>query len=303
LDGGKKILNKNGLLPAVRLQVWHWPAVINFTLSGAAGGFYLLNLFFGKMAVKLESPIQVAIYNLTAPLLVCLGFLMVAFEAGSPFKGIYLLNKLKTSWMSREVISGLLFICFAFSGLIFSHPVIKTLAGAAVIGLLFSQGFLVYRCCAVTAWNKPIIPVLFFVSGACLGFSLIMAWASITQSQINILLLWTGFILVCLDAAIWIVYLRKNMNQALLEGIRPLYLYLPLKVSIGLAYVLPATLLLVLISANTLNIHSTLKVILSLFAGTIIFCGGVYQKFALIFRANYFRRLTSGEIKLNAYRK
>ena len=295
-------MKKNGLLKAVRLKVWHWPAVINFTLSGAAGGFYLLNLFFGEMAAKLESPIQIAIYNLTAPLLVWLGFLMVAFEAGSPFKGIYLLNKLKTSWMSREVISGLLFICFASIGLIFPHPLIKTFAGAAVIGLLFSQGFLVYRCCAVTAWNEPIIPVHFFVSGACLGFSLIMAWASVARLHITIFLLLTGFILVCLDAAIWIAYLRKNMNQALLEGTRPLYLYLPLKVSIGLLHVLPAALLLILLPAITLNNHSTLTAILSLFVGVIIFCGGVYQKFALIFKANYFRKLTSGEIKLNAYR-
>jgi hypothetical protein len=129
-----------------------------------------------------------------------------------------------------------------------------------------------------------------------------MAWASVTRLHITIFLLLTGFILVCLDAAIWIAYLRKNMNQALLEGTRPLYLYLPLKVSIGLAHVLPAALLLLLLPAIALNNHSTLTAILSLFVGVIIFCGGVYQKFALIFKANYFRKLTSGEIKLNAYR-
>jgi DMSO reductase anchor subunit len=295
-------LKKNDLLQAVRLQVWHWPAVINFTLSGAAGGFYLLNLFFGELAVKLESPIQVAIYNLTAPLLVCLGFLIVAFEAGSPVKGIYLLNKLKTSWMSREVISGLAFICFATIILIFPHPVIKALAGAAVTGLLFSQGFLVYRCCAVTAWNEPTIPVHFFVSGACMGFALIMAWAPITRSHINIFLLFTGFILLSLNGAIWIVYLRKSMNKALIEGARPLYLYLPIKMSIGLTHVLPATLLLLLIAAIALNVHTTLTATLSLFVGAIILCSGLYQKFVLIFKANYFRKLASGEIKLNAYR-
>ena len=291
------------LLKGVRLKVWQWPAVINFTLSGAAGGFYLIDLFFGEKTVKLESPIQIAIYNLTAPLLACLGFLIVAFEVGSPFKGIYLLNRLKTSWMSREVICGLAFICFASVRFIFPHPVIKALAGAAAIGLLFSQGFLVYRCCAVAAWNEPTIPVHFFISGACLGFGLILLWAPAFQLHLRTLLLFTGFILLNLDAVVWVVYLRNNVSQSLREGTQPLRLqHLHLKIIIGFGRLLPAMLLLLVILAVTLNFYITLTNMLSVVIGAIIILGGVYQKSTLMLKGNYFRMLRSGEIKLNAYR-
>lgn len=295
-------MKTNELLRAVRLQVWNWPAVINFTMSGTAAGFYLINLFFGELTAQMKNPAYVTIYKLTAPLLVSIGFLVLIFEAGRPLNGKYLFNKLKSSWMSREVLSGIAFICFTLTEFILPSPVIKAFAAAAAVGLLFSQGFMVFRCYAVIAWNEPIMPIHFLVSGVCLGFGLILLWASSFPLHLSIIVLLIGFIFLIFDAVLCMVYWRKNLSKALQKGTRSPAQHLSQKIIIGLGRFIPAVFLLLLIIEVETNFHFRSAYILCLFVGVVIIFGNVYQKYALMMKANYLRKVESGQIKLDALR-
>jgi phenylacetyl-CoA:acceptor oxidoreductase subunit 2 len=104
------------------------------------------------------------------PLLVVAGFLAVATEAGRPWRGIRVLRRLRTSWMSREAWLGGAFVTLAlvdrFVPLAWQH---RYPAALAAVGLALAQGLIVQRARGVPAWRVPVVVPLFLCSAAVSG--------------------------------------------------------------------------------------------------------------------------------------
>jgi DMSO reductase anchor subunit len=155
-----------------RFEVWGWQAFVNFTLGGMATGFYILIIAIDFILGDTPALLHSNTLKLIPPILVALGFLAVATEAGQPARGLYLIRNLRSSWMSRETVAGALFISATAADCFLPHIGLRILAIAAASGFLLSQGFIVYRACALPAWNVPIIPVYFISSSFSMGFGL-----------------------------------------------------------------------------------------------------------------------------------
>lgn len=239
----------------------------------------------------MESQLLDAIFKLAAPVLVGLGFTVVAFEIGRPLKAKYLLHNIHTSWMSREVFFGLSFICLTLIDFIFPNPMIKSLAGAMAIGLLFSQGLMIKRSCGIIAWNTRIMPFYFFFSGLYIGFGCLLIGSVAIRTRQSMLMLIVGFIILIFDSALWIAYLKQSEDISFQEATRILRRSSTLVNTIGIGRGLPATLLLVLILSNTMFATSKFVNILSLLVGAVIICNGIHRNSAILLKTNYFKEL------------
>jgi len=145
--------------------------------------------------------------------LVCLGFPVLLLEAGRPLRGGFLLRGLGHSWMSREVLSGAIFVLAAGLDLWFSKSWLWVLATIAAMALIGSQGFILYRARGVCGWNRATVPLLFASSALTLagGLTLVLAWAEGTACKG---LLATNLVLVGLDLAVWLSYVRSLEGEA-----------------------------------------------------------------------------------------
>jgi DMSO reductase anchor subunit len=284
-------LKKNELIRAVKHRVWNWPVVFNLTAGSAAAGFYLLSFIFNQSRNHVESRLFDTIFKLGAPVLVALGFLVVASEVGRPIKAKYLLHNMHTSWMSREVFFGLTFICFALIDFIFPNPVIKSLAGAMAVGLLFSQGLMINRSCGIIAWNRPIMQFYSFLSGFYIGFGCLLIGSVAIHARQSTPMLIVGFIIIIFDSALWIAYLKQSEDMSFQEATRIFRRPSTLVNTIGIGHILPATLLLVLILSNKMFVTSKFLNILSILAGAVIICNGINRNSAILLKANYFKEL------------
>jgi DMSO reductase anchor subunit len=284
-------LKKIELIRAVKHRVWDWPVVFNLTAGGAAAGFYLLSFLINQSHNHMESQLHDNIFKLAAPVVVGLGFLFVAFETGKPSKAKYLLHNIHTSWLSREVFFGLSFICLTLIDFIFPNPMIKLLAGAMAIGLLFSQGLMIKRSCGIIAWNTPIMPFYFFFSGLYIGFgSLLIASVAIWARQ-SMLMLIVGFIIIIFDSALWIAYLKQSEEMSFQEATRIHRRPSTLVNATGIVHGLPATLLLVLILSNAMFATFKFVNILSILVGAVVICNAIHRNSTILLKANYFKEL------------
>jgi formate-dependent nitrite reductase membrane component NrfD len=153
------------MLPAQRQALWGWPAVINFALGGLGAGWYVVALLaagFGR------SP-GVTVASWMAPLLVLAGLAAVASEAGRPWRGARVLTRLRTSWMSRELLIGIAFVLLVAADLAFPLRLHRAQAMIAALLLALAQGFIVRSARGVTAWDVPIMPLLFLLSALVSG--------------------------------------------------------------------------------------------------------------------------------------
>src|ERR1700693_4417217 len=101
------------LIPAQRQRLWGWQAVANFTLGGVGAGLYGTAV----IVAGLERTAAVVLASWLAPLLVLAGFAAVAGEAGRPLRGPRVLWKVRTSWMSRELWIGGVFVVLVRAGI------------------------------------------------------------------------------------------------------------------------------------------------------------------------------------------
>lgn len=153
------------MLPAQRQALWGWPAVVNFALGGLGAGWYVVAL----LAAGFERSPGVTVASWMAPLLVLAGFTAVASEAGRPWRGARVLTRLRTSWMSRELLIGIAFVLLVAADLDFPLRLHRAQAMIAALLLALAQGFIVRRARGVTAWDVPIMPLLFLLSALVSG--------------------------------------------------------------------------------------------------------------------------------------
>ncbi len=190
------------LIPSSRQTLWGKPAVANFFLGGSGAGAYVVAAILSGFE---RAPLLWAASAL-GPLLVMAGLLAVALEAGRPFRGLYVLRKLSSSWMSRELLFGSIFLLAAL--LEFVKPAVASRVTATVAAILFAlaQGFILGRAKGVAAWSAPVLPPLFVVSGLVAGAGLLLVALPVVGGQTARLTLGTAG-LVVMSAVLWAVYL------------------------------------------------------------------------------------------------
>lgn len=161
--------------------MWHELPLVIFTICAqmSVGSFVVLGLIqlFGSRVPPetMEKVTRPALYAI-GPLLV-LGLVASTFHLGSPLRAYNALLHADSSWLSREIITGIVFLglgaAFAVTEWfkLFSYRLRQALAAVtAVVGLFLvfciSQ---VYSLRTVPAWATPHTAVRFFVTTFLLG--------------------------------------------------------------------------------------------------------------------------------------
>ncbi len=286
------------LIKPKKLEVWKWPAVVNFALGGTAAGFYLIYILIASINSNVLIVSQFDKLKLLAPILMGLGFLALTLEAGRPLRGYYLLRNLNSSWMSRETLAGIVFILATIIEWFYHNHILQGIAVVAAIGLMISQGFIVYRARAVTAWNVPLIPILFVTSGLTTGVGLIMLLACFGKFDLGIGSILIGIICLLTNLVLWSLYLRLSHDSKFREATVLLRRPISLVITIGIGHLIPIMLLLPL--AFRVETGIKMQHIMLLLVSLAILTGGLTQKVGIILRTNYLRGIVMGYSKNNA---
>jgi phenylacetyl-CoA:acceptor oxidoreductase subunit 2 len=274
----------------VKQGTWRWPAAVNFIIGGTGGGVYLFSFF--QAFAWFGSPFfsKSLHFGFIPPLLICVGFLCLAIEAGRPLRGCYLFRNLQKSWISRETVFCFIFIPASVCDYFYPDPVFKLLAITAALGFLVSQGFIVYRARAITAWNIPIIPLVFLSSALLSGYGLFLILTVTDLKTSDQAMLFFGFISLFFNLLIWLVYLRQSGLTDFYSTTKKLRQFFSLTITIGLGQIIPLFLLLFLL----LQKHTIAPVFLSpmiVLCGILLLIGNFSQKIGILISAGYFRAI------------
>jgi len=276
------------LIPPVRQQLWGMPAVANFVLGGLGAGFYVA----AALAGRLQDSAAITLAAWLGPLLVLAGFVAVATEAGRPLRGARVLVRLRSSWMSRELVLGGVFALLATAELVRASPVLRALAVLVALALSVAQGLIVRRARGVTAWDVAVVPVVFLVSALVSGVGLLLLTESVQgRAPAGAGL---GAVLMTLVVAmiVWLAYLTWSHDENFERATHPLR---EGSIAVGIAgagYVLP---LILLSLTPTLN---GLAPAAAFLAGTLMVAGQVETKRALIVSVAYLRPITLPALRL-----
>jgi DMSO reductase anchor subunit len=269
------------LLPPVAQALWGWPAVANFALGGLGAGLYAGATFAAGFG---PSPAgRVAAW--LGPLLVLGGFAAVAAEAGRPGRGLRVLARVRTSWMSRELWLGGLFSLCAAATLVLDGRGPRVLAAASAVALVVAQGQILRHARGVAAWAVAPMPVVFLTSALVSGAGLLLLLEARTGRPPDRLL---GAALLALIAhvCVWSVFLGWSREPAFVQGVRPLR-----EGSNGLGALLAGYLLPSLAAALAVAVPPLGRP-LAVGAGLLMVAGQVATKAALLRRAGQVRAIT-----------
>ena len=282
------------LVASLKHKVWGWPAAANFALGGMAAGCYLLTVVMGCDTEDVPNMLQ-SEWKVLPPVVVGLCFLGMAFEAGRPLRSKYVLNNLRSSWMSREILAGGMFVLTAVLDWFFPHVVFRTLAATGALGLIMSQGFILYRARAVTSWNVRLVPIHFLTSSLSTGFGLVLLLAVHNTVILDGHSLMIGLICLLLNLAIWLTYLRGYCDAPFRNATEVLRHPSSLFLTVGIGHLIPGLLVGLLFLGWSIDIGVGLQQTMFVPAGLAIVAGGVAQKFTIVCRTNYLRGITIEE--------
>jgi DMSO reductase anchor subunit len=204
------------LIPATRQRLWGPPAVANFVLGGLGAGFYLA----AALAGGLRSTPALALASWLGPALVVAGLAAVAAEAGRPLRGVRVIARMRTSWMSREALLAALFVGLA--AMEWRTDALRAPTATAALAFVLAQGFLVRRARGVTAWDVPVLPAVFLTSALLAGSGLLLLVESAAGRDPGAPLLATTLALVVLGMGTWLAYLTWSLDSAFADAVRPL---------------------------------------------------------------------------------
>ena len=270
------------MLPAQRQVLWGWPAVINFALGGLGAGWYVIAL----LAAGFERSPGVTVASWTAPMLVLAGFAAVAAEAGRPLRGPRVLARLRTSWMSRELLIGIAFVLLVAADLAFPLRLHRVQAMVAAILLALAQGFIVRRARGVTAWDVPLMPPLFLLSTLVSGAGAYLLVEVVTRRPPPPGLVGAVLTLVVVAYVAWARYLVWTSEDSYARAVAPLREGRSALVIVGVGYGQPLLCGLVALAAPAVAGPA-----LGL-AGALLITGQVYAKARLILAAGQLRPIT-----------
>jgi DMSO reductase anchor subunit len=205
------------LLPPVLQTLWGWPAVANFALGGLGAGLYVVAALatgFGPSAA-----LRVAAW--LGPLLVFAGFVAIAMEAGRPVRGLRVLTRVRTSWMSRELWLGGVFALCAAATLAIDSRGLRVLATALAVAFALAQGQILRHARGVAAWEVPPMPAVFLTSALVSGAGLVLVLETWTDRPPD-RLLGTALLTLIVHLCVWSVFVSWSRDEAFVRGVRPL---------------------------------------------------------------------------------
>jgi DMSO reductase anchor subunit len=270
------------MIPAQRQALWGWPAVANFALGGLGAGWYVVAV----LAAGLERSPGVTVASWAAPALVLAGFAAVAGEAGRPLRGPRVLTRLRTSWMSRELLAGLAFVLLVAADLAFPLRLHRAQAALAAVLLALAQGFIVRRARGVTAWDVPIMPLLFLLSALLSGAGAYLVIEGVAGRPAILAAVGAVLGLIVVAFVAWGRYLEWTSEDAYRRAVAPLQESRSALVIDGAGYGLPLMLGLAALAAPAVA-----GPLLAL-AGALLIAGQVYAKARLILAAGQLRPIT-----------
>jgi DMSO reductase anchor subunit len=282
----------------VKYRVWGWPAVANFVIGGMASGFYLLCFLHISLreGFYLSKPQSLPLLWVS-PLLIIAALVLLIFEAGRPLRGIYLLGNLKSSWMSREVLSGTVFLASAIMNRLFPQNVFYLLSVVAALGYLISQGYMVHHARAVTAWNVALTPVLFLTSGIAGGVGLLLIVSGLIGLVFTAKMAVTGIVCLVVNLFVYGFYtLFPFRDRAFREAAAVLRNPMSLMSVAGIGHILPV-IFLILLSSSGLNemLDKHVLDILYISTGLAVVSASAFQKILLILWGNFLRRIVMNQ--------
>lgn len=274
----------------VEQKTWGWPAAVNFIIGGTGGGVYLFSFFQAFMWFGSASFFKSLPFGLISPLLISIGFLCLGIETGRPLRGCYLFRNPQKSWISRETFAFCIFIPASLCDYFFPYPIFKLLAITAALGFLVSQGFIVYRARAITAWNMPIIPLVFLSSALVSGYGLSLILTVTDAKGSDQTMLFFGLISLFFNLLIWLVYLWQSSSTDIYSTTKKLRQLFSLTLTIGVGQIIPFFLLLfLLLQKRTIDpVFLSLMIVL---CGILLLIGNFSQKIGIIISAGYFRAI------------
>jgi DMSO reductase anchor subunit len=272
------------MIPAQRQTLWGWPAVANFVLGGIGAGWYVV----ASLAAGFERSPGVTVASWVAPALVLAGFAAVASEAGRPLRGPRVLIRLRTSWMSRELLIGLAFVLLVVADLVFPLRLHRVQAAVAALLLALAQGFIVTRARGVTAWDVPLMPTLFLLSALLSGAGTYLLIEAAAARPPRPAAVGGVLLLIVVAFVVWTRYLAWRPEEAYRRAVAPLREG-PAGAAIDAAgYGLPLLLGLLALAAPGAS-----GPLLGL-AGALLVAGQVCAKARLILAAGRLRPITLG---------
>ena len=277
----------------MKQNIWGRLAAANFIIGGTGIGVYLVSFLQALVVVGSSAFSEPMPFGLISPLMVSIGFIFLGVEAGRPLKGRFAFYRPRRSWISRETIAFGIFIPSATLELIIPHPSLRLLAVIAALGLLISQGFIVYHARAVTAWNVPILPIFFITSNLASGFGLLlilMALGGLFPDQSTYII---GFIIAGFNLVIWCVYIIGSRSTLFFSATRILRHTHSLILTVGLGHVIPLLLLLILLIPQSFFVDSLLCFFAAI-SGALLCIGNASQKVGVIISSGYLRDVKLG---------
>ena len=278
------------IAPSIRQRSWGWLAILSLSLGGAGSGLYLICSLFSTVGRSILDQNQFVSFQILAPIIVCCGFLALSVETGRPTRGYRLLNLFSGSWMAIESVAGVIFIFAAFSNWFFPSFFLYIATLLAALIFMISQGFIVYRAAAVTAWNVWLIPVVFGTSGFLTACGLVLLN---TRFHPETDIFPTVIFLICifLDSIVWLLYIYGNHDDSFQEAIRFLRRPPFVLVILGIGHFIPFILLFYMVLfANSENGHN-LSAIFRIISGLLVILGGTSIKTGIILVAGYYRKI------------
>lgn len=279
------------ILPTKQVQ-WGWPAVANFFLGGAGAGFYILSFITKALdagSSALSDPVSLGIL---APILVALGFVALSIEAGRPSRGLYLFHHLRRAWISRETLFCGFFVVAVVLNQFFNHPGLRVIALTAALGFMVSQGFIVYGARSVTAWNVPIMPLLFFTSSLVSGHGLVLVSAAFGKLPMVHALAIIGLTCVVINLAVWLLYLLWTHDDAFQMSTREFRRPTSLIIIVGVGHFAPLILLSMLLIGPEAYVENYRPYIVAVASGLAMTVGAAAQKAGIINIAGYTRAIS-----------
>ncbi|WP_216382336.1 dimethyl sulfoxide reductase anchor subunit family protein [Arcanobacterium phocae] len=178
------------------MNIHELPMII-FTVVAqmSVGAFWALGAIqlvgrYRKISVLAIDRITDAAMYAVGPLLVA-GFFAAFFHLNDPFHAIFTMNHLGSSWLSRELLAGVLFGAFGAAFAVsqwfgwFSRGVreiIAVLTALSGLFLIIAMSGVYYSARTIPAWNNFTVPVFFFASTLLTGplavaLALLVVWA------------------------------------------------------------------------------------------------------------------------------
>ena len=273
------------LIPATRQRVWGVPAALNFALGGLGAGFYAA----AALMAGLQPSPEVTLASWLGPLLVFAGFAAVAAEAGRPLRGPRVLARVRTSWMSRELVLGAAFAALALAEWMTPSPVLRALAVAVALALAAAQGFIVRRARAVVAWDVPVMPLVFLVSALVSGAGLLLVVEPLLGGRGTYTL---GSTLTAVPLAFvgWLRYLTCSPEPLFVRATRPLREAPGVALGV-IGYLLPWLAIALAVALPPLAVAAPA-------AGALLIAGQAWSKWLLILTVAELRPVTLGTLKL-----